>query len=439
MSGSKTNLPLPILVSNEEEDETTTEESEERNRNQRHFDETSLLCDLTALPPPPPLACEESEGPSTSPDDDDVDEEDEDEEDNDADEDPTPTSSESDCGECCAGHAPYPYKPAARAAGAMSTVSKSTQISPTTVLEMYAAAATTGSNSNSNVGSSGGEIMAAGSGASSSTTTKKLSFQLNCDYPETSASDSGTDKGVQTPTATIPTNGGHGHYVNHPPPHLFSTFQPSPRPIPPPKPPTYSTVKFMPSAPNGDSSVTFSSNVRNMMEHSNNISSKAMVKDCNAIERASTFNEEDAEEMTTTSKDENRTTLDDDDDEDEDDSAAGAGKAAPGAKRDLMRKIGKRIRFRRKKKEKLRTENRARKALRTISVILGAFVACWTPYHIFAIIGSFCPSCINIHVFMFSYFLCYLNSPINPFCYAASNQQFKSAFKRIMKGDLTMK
>ena len=83
--------------------------------------------------------------------------------------------------------------------------------------------------------------------------------------------------------------------------------------------------------------------------------------------------------------------------------------------------------------------NRARKALKTISVILGAFAACWTPYHVFAIVASFCPSCINVHLYMFSYFLCYLNSPINPFCYAASNQQFKNAFKRIMKGDLTMK
>ena len=89
-------------------------------------------------------------------------------------------------------------------------------------------------------------------------------------------------------------------------------------------------------------------------------------------------------------------------------------------------------------KEK-KTENRAKKALKTISLILGAFVTCWTPYHIFAIITSFCPNCVNVHVFMFSYFLCYANSPINPFCYAASNQQFKAVFKRIMRGDLSIK
>ena len=80
-----------------------------------------------------------------------------------------------------------------------------------------------------------------------------------------------------------------------------------------------------------------------------------------------------------------------------------------GERQDLINKIGKRIRFRRKKKEKIKTENRAKKALKTISLILGAFVTCWTPYHILAIVASFCPSCINIHVYMLSYFLCYAN------------------------------
>ena len=79
-------------------------------------------------------------------------------------------------------------------------------------------------------------------------------------------------------------------------------------------------------------------------------------------------------------------------------------------RQDLINKIGKRIRFRKKKKkEKLKTENRAKKALKTISLILGAFVTCWTPYHILAIIASFCPSCVNIHIYMLSYFLCYAN------------------------------
>lgn len=114
----------------------------------------------------------------------------------------------------------------------------------------------------------------------------------------------------------------------------------------------------------------------------------------------------------------------------------------------FVKSIGKRLKGKKKTvgplggfgRQKSKSENRARKALRTISFILGAFVICWTPYHIFALVEGFCkePTCVNSHVFMFSYFLCYANSPLNPFCYALANQQFKKTFTRILKGDFHM-
>ncbi|VDL60733.1 unnamed protein product [Hymenolepis diminuta] len=91
--------------------------------------------------------------------------------------------------------------------------------------------------------------------------------------------------------------------------------------------------------------------------------------------------------------------------------------------------------------ERGRTANRARKALKTISFILGAFVICWTPYHIVILIKGFCDnpktaySCVNSHLYSVTYWMCYMNSPINPFCYALANAQFKQAFLRILRFD----
>lgn len=91
------------------------------------------------------------------------------------------------------------------------------------------------------------------------------------------------------------------------------------------------------------------------------------------------------------------------------------------------------------KKKPAKYENRARKALRTITFILGAFVFCFAPFHVVSAFDLFCTVCWDYtfykHFFNTCYFLCYLNSPINPFMYALANQQFKKTFLRILKGD----
>lgn len=102
-----------------------------------------------------------------------------------------------------------------------------------------------------------------------------------------------------------------------------------------------------------------------------------------------------------------------------------------------MREKQKKQKENKDKKTKSKSENRARKALRTITFILGAYVLCWTPYHIMVFIIALCRGygCINMSLYNFTYWLCYLNSPVNPFCYALANQQFKRTLLRIIRLD----
>lgn len=87
-----------------------------------------------------------------------------------------------------------------------------------------------------------------------------------------------------------------------------------------------------------------------------------------------------------------------------------------------------------KKKKKSQEKRQETKAAKTLSAILLSFIITWTPYNILVLLKPLtaCQSCIPQELWDFFYALCYINSTINPVCYALCNASFRRTYVRIL-------
>ncbi|CAF1475192.1 unnamed protein product [Rotaria sp. Silwood1] len=73
------------------------------------------------------------------------------------------------------------------------------------------------------------------------------------------------------------------------------------------------------------------------------------------------------------------------------------------------------------------------KAIRTLGIVVGVFVACWLPFFVMYLLLAYCNyKCVTPNIERYITWIGYANSFCNPVIYAFSNKEFRNAFFEIL-------
>lgn len=83
-------------------------------------------------------------------------------------------------------------------------------------------------------------------------------------------------------------------------------------------------------------------------------------------------------------------------------------------------------------RNQLRRLNREKKAAKTVGIVVGCFIFCWTPFFAVYLLGAFCVDCTPHSVFAVFFWLGYCNSAVNPLLYGLCSKDFRRAFRQLV-------